>query len=151
MLNCAAKGDEYLLGLLSKKPPVDSSLHSVSTVCIFSNLHPVLIPFLFPNVIEFLDADKIHTHGMCMQALRVRRYIPNRFATSALEEDEWSAPRPAKFTSTNTGYRFYRRLGALGTVLEGAEKSCLHWVSIPGPFSPYQVAIAPTLSRPPRL
>jgi hypothetical protein len=88
----------------------------------YSNLYPVLIPFLFPNVIEFLDADKIHTHGMRMQALRVRRYIPNPFATSALEEDEWPAPHPAKFTSTNTGYRFYRRMGVLGTVLEGARK-----------------------------
>lgn len=35
-----------------------------------------------------------------MQALRVRGYISNPFATSALEGDEWSAPRPSNFTPT---------------------------------------------------
>jgi hypothetical protein len=37
---------------------------------------------------------------MHMQALRVREYISNPLASSALEEDEWSGPRPANFTPT---------------------------------------------------
>lgn len=50
MPNCAAKSDVHFLGLLSKKPPVNSSVYSVSAVCIFSNLYPALIPFLFPDL-----------------------------------------------------------------------------------------------------
>jgi hypothetical protein len=35
-----------------------------------------------------------------VQALSLRGYISKPFATSALEDDEWSAPRSANFTPT---------------------------------------------------
>jgi hypothetical protein len=74
-----------------------------------------------------------------------QRYGSTLSLTPALDGGGWSTPRPGRFTPGTHCIR-----GCVGprAGLDGCEKSRPHRDSIPGPSSPYRVAIPTTLYRP---
>jgi hypothetical protein len=88
-----------------------------------------------------------------------QRYSSTLSLTSTLDGGGWSSTRPGRFTPGKTQYPLYRRLGwpqsRSGRVRkislphqDFAENFSPHRDSIPGPSSPYRVAIPTELSRP---
>jgi hypothetical protein len=70
--------------------------------------------------------------------------------TSALDEGGWSTPRPCRFTPGKTQYPLYRKVSGPQGRFGQVRKISPHRDSIPGPSSPYRVAIPIALSRLPR-
>ena len=71
-------------------------------------------------------------------------------STWALDVGGWSTPRPGCFTPRKDPVPIVQEAGwAPGPVWTGAQNLAPHRYSIPGPSSPYRVAIPTELSRPP--
>ena len=82
------------------------------------------------------------------KAKRGSRCIALLFSsTLALDGGGWSTPPPAALPLGKIRYPLYRRLGGPQGRLDGCGKSCPHRDSIPGPYSPYRVAILTALSH----
>jgi len=103
----------------------------------------------FKPCANYKNKGKVHLRTCHEGPEGEQKYSSILSLTSAIDGGVRSTPYPSRFTPMKeTRYQYYRRLsGPKGRSGRVRKISPPHWDSMPGPYSPYRVAVPTELSR----